>query len=154
MKTVDFGELWDTLRSDDQSLLESLAWVFEDQNDSKYFNMKDPPSGRTVESTGNMVSYSSFPRCGNTFLRKNLQNITGISTGSDMSVEFNLDMQLKFFKAEEITDSSVWVKKSHDPKYDDMHKVHKCHKIICVVRNPYDITSSLMHFFPVLNQGG
>ena len=71
-----------------------------------------------------------------------------------MAVEFNLDMQLGFFKAEEITDSSVWVKKSHDPKYDDLHKVHKCHKILCVVRNPYDITSSLMHFFPILNQGG
>ena len=68
-----------------------------------------------------------------------------------MSLPLNVDMQLKYFKAEEITDASVWVKKSHDPKYDPLHKVHKCHKIICVVRNPYDITSSLMHFFSLKN---
>ena len=54
--------------------------------------MKDPPSGRTVESTANKVSYSTFPRCGNTFLRKNLEDATGISTGSDMSVPLNVDM--------------------------------------------------------------
>ena len=30
MKTVDFGELYDTFRSNDETLLESLSWVFED----------------------------------------------------------------------------------------------------------------------------
>ena len=63
-------------------------------------------------------------------------------------------MQLNYFKAEDITDASVWIKKSHDPKYDSGPQVHKCHKIICVVRNPYDIAPSMMHFLPVLNQGG
>ena len=134
--------------------MESVAWVFQDQDDSKYLNVADPPSGKTVESTGNMVGYASYPRSGNTFLRKYLENVTGIATGSDMCLEFNVDMQQQYFKAEEITDASVWVKKSHDPKYDTGTVLHKCHKVICCVRNPYDCIASFMHFYPPLNQGG
>lgn len=29
------------------------------------------------------ISYTSYPRSGNTFLRKYLENITGVATGSD-----------------------------------------------------------------------
>jgi hypothetical protein len=29
------------------------------------------------------ITYTSYPRSGNTFLRKYLENITGIATGSD-----------------------------------------------------------------------
>ena len=154
VKTVDFGELWDAFTSTDEKLLEPLAWVFEDQKDSKYLNQVNPASGKTVEATGNMVAYCSYPRCGNSFLRKYLQNVTGITTGSDMSLEFNVDLQLKDFKAEEITDSSVWIKKSHDPKWNDNNKTHKCHKAICCVRNPFDTIASIMNFFPALNQEG
>mmetsp|Transcript_10067 Transcript_10067/g.16974 ORF Transcript_10067/g.16974 Transcript_10067/m.16974 type:complete len:130 (-) Transcript_10067:1029-1418(-) len=31
----------------------------------------------------NAISYTSYPRSGNTFLRKYLENITGVATGSD-----------------------------------------------------------------------
>jgi len=30
VKTVDFGELWDVLRSAEEEGLQNLAWVFED----------------------------------------------------------------------------------------------------------------------------
>jgi len=33
----------------------------------------------------------SYPRSGNSFLRKYLQNITGIATGSDMTLELNIE---------------------------------------------------------------
>ena len=71
-----------------------------------------------------------------------------------MSLEFNLDFQLGYFKSEEVTDASVWVKKSHDPKWNKNNKTHKCNKALCCVRNPYDTIASIMHFFPALNQGG
>ena len=61
------------------------------------------------------VSYCSYPRCGNSFLRKYLQNITGILTGSDMMLELGIDLQLSDFKGEGYADASVWIKKSHDP---------------------------------------
>ena len=89
-KTVDFGHLMDILKSDNEALLVENAWIFE--GDSKYLNMKDPESGKTVESTGNIVSYCSFPRCGNSFLRKYFQMVTGIATGSDMTLEFCVDL--------------------------------------------------------------
>ena len=30
------------------------------------------------------ISYASYPRSGNTFLRKYLENVTGVATGSDV----------------------------------------------------------------------
>ena len=65
-----------------------------DQNDAKYLTTIDPPAGETAANTGNKVSYSSYPRMGNSFLRKYLQNITGVATGSDMALEFDIDFQL------------------------------------------------------------
>ena len=91
---------------------------------------------------GQKVSYSTYPRVGNSFLRKYLQMITGVATGSDMTMEFNLDMQLVSNKAEEITDSSVWIYKSHDPYLIPFHQKAKANKVICCVRNPYDIIAS------------
>ena len=46
---------------------------------------------------------------------------------------------------EEITDASVWIKKTHDPASSPGGAViHKSNKIICIVRNPFDtIISSL-----------
>ena len=147
--------MYDILLSEDENLLESNKWMFDDLQNSKFLQ-KD--SKRTVGSTGNIVCYSSFPRSGNSFLRKYFENITGVVTGSEMSLEFNVDLQLMNFKGEEITDESVWIKKSHDPKFISIHdpefissvKTHKCNKIIVCVRNPYDVIASLMNFFPIL----
>lgn len=71
-----------------------------------------------------------------------------------MSVEFSADLQLSDFKAEEVTDDSVWVKKSHDPKWNLNNRMHKSNKVICCVRNPYDTLASLMNFFPTLIHSG
>ena len=104
---------------------------------------------------GQKVSYSTFPRVGNSFLRKYLQMITGVATGSDMPMELNLDMQLISNKAEEITDSSVWIYKSHDPYLIPFNQKGKANKVICCVRNPYDIIASLFTFNELsVNQGG
>jgi hypothetical protein len=85
-KVIDFGLLWDILRSDDKTLLEEHKWIFE--GNCKYL---DPKSERNVENTFNSVSYSTYPRCGNSFLRKYLHMITGVVTGSDMTLELNTD---------------------------------------------------------------
>ena len=122
------------------------TWIF-DEKDPKYFNTSNPLSGQTVESTGNMVSYCSYSRCGNSFLRKYLEKITGIATGSDMVLEYSGDcLQMPYFKAEEITDPTVWVYKSHNPQILPNSKLAKCNKVICTVRNPYDIIVSWLHF--------
>ena len=98
------------LKSKDVSLLTENAWMFE--GDTKFLNMQ---ADATVDSMHNHVSYCSFPRMGNSFLRMYLHNTTGIATGSDMNLSFCVDMQLSEFKGEETTDNSVWIKKSHYP---------------------------------------
>lgn len=40
------------------------------------------------------ISYASFPRSGNTFLRKYFESITGLATGSDMVMKFSLNVGL------------------------------------------------------------
>jgi len=40
------------------------------------------------------ISYTSWPRSGNTFLRTYLENITGIATGSDQLMQFSLNISL------------------------------------------------------------
>jgi len=142
------------LKSSDASLLESNRWIFEDLKDSKYLTVNNPKSGRTVHTEGEVVSYCSYPRCGNSFLRKYLQNITGVATGSDMALEFCADLQHSDFKGEEVTDASVWIKKSHDPKWNLNNKTNLCNKAVVCVRHSYDCMSSLMHFLPTLIQGG
>lgn len=38
------------------------------------------------------VAYDTYPRMGNSFLRKYLQMITGVATGSDQPIDFNHDL--------------------------------------------------------------
>ena len=63
------------------------------------------------------ISYASWPRSGNTFLRKYFENITGIATGSDQFMKFTLNMALQFqgFKGEGIYKDMCWINKTHFP---------------------------------------
>ena len=63
------------------------------------------------------VVLASYPRSGNTLIRKYLEDITGIPTGSDFDQAFKrphnlIDMGLK---GEGTLDEKVWIVKSHFP---------------------------------------
>lgn len=136
------------LRSKDEQLLEDMSWVFEDSANDKYLSKT---AGKSVKEGGQSVSYSTFPRCGNSFFRKYFQLITGLATGSDMSLELNVDMQMNMNKAEEITDDSVWLFKIHDPMPGRNACLTKCNKVLCCVRNPYDTLASMFIFHATMN---
>jgi hypothetical protein len=74
---VNFKDYLELLKSKDLSLLESNRWIFEGA--SKFLDESEPVRNR--------ICYSSHPRSGNTFLRKYFETVTGISTGSDMSLD-------------------------------------------------------------------
>lgn len=94
---------------------------------------------------GHHISLNAHPRSGNSFLRKYLQNVLGIHTGSDMVLDQTINNQVNM-AGEEITDASVWIKKTHDPYRSPMDTViHKSNKIICIVRNPYDTLMSFLN---------
>lgn len=88
----------------------------------------------------------SYPRSGNSFVRKMLELKTGIITGSDSRPNRTLSASLlKFgYCGEGITDQSVWVVKSHYPERFGYIKF-PVQRIILVVRNPFDAIESYFH---------
>ena len=42
------------------------------------------------------ITYASYPRSGNTFLRKYLENVTGVATGSDVQMKFTMNVELQY----------------------------------------------------------
>jgi hypothetical protein len=93
------------------------------------------------------VSYTSYPRSGNTFLRKYLENITAIATGSDQLMKFTLNVNLQFsgFKGEGIVKDKIWINKTHFPFRTPMDKQYNTNVIILAVRNPLDVFFSFFN---------
>ena len=105
-RTINLEQLKTMLASSDESLLEEMQWVFEDG--VKYLD------GGNVCSRPK-IAMASFPRSGNTFLRKYLELLTGVQTGGDNSLHYNVNFQMLGSKGEEIVDDSVFIVKTHYP---------------------------------------
>lgn len=93
------------------------------------------------------ISYTSYPRSGNTFLRKYLENITGVATGSDQLMKFTLNVALQYsgFKGEGIVKDKVWINKTHFPFRTPMDKEYNSEAVILAVRNPLDVFVSFFN---------
>jgi len=111
---------------------------------SKYLDKLRFLNGDSI--AGNKTAYQSLPRSGNTFLRRYLELITGIPTGSDNPLKYVIPLQMLGFIGEAITDDTVWIIKTHDPMRP-WGIDFECNKIIVCVRNPFDVISSLVPFF-------
>ena len=61
--------------------------------------------------------YATYPRSGNSLMRKYFENVTGVATGSDMVLKHSPNVALYAcgFKGEGIIDDTCWIKKSHYP---------------------------------------
>ena len=93
------------------------------------------------------VMYATYPRSGNSLMRKYFENLTGIATGSDMVMKHSPNVALQFcgFKGEGLMDSRAWIKKSHYPmKFHFMKGFESEIAVICT-RNPRDISPSLFY---------
>jgi hypothetical protein len=104
-RTVNLKELKKVLLSKDMSLYEENKWMFE--GGAKFLDGED--------INGSKIGMVTYPRTGNTFLRKLLQEITGIATGSDQHADIVYSFQMNGLKGEGIVDDRVWIKKSHFP---------------------------------------
>ena len=62
------------LKSKDEADLLNNSWMFD--GDCKFLDGKD-------SLDGNKIYFTSFPRSGNSFLRRLLEEVTGIATGSN-----------------------------------------------------------------------
>jgi hypothetical protein len=89
----------------------------------------------------NTIMYTSYPRSGNTFLRKYLENITGLATGSDQLMKFSLSVELQYsgFKGEGIVKDRCWINKSHFPYRFPFDQQWDTDLVLLAVRNPLDV---------------
>ncbi len=92
------------------------------------------------------IALVSYPRSGNSFVRKLVETATGIVTGSDNRPNRTLAASLLEFGylGEAIADNSVWVVKSHYPERLGYVRFG-VGRVVLVVRNPYDAIESYFH---------
>ena len=103
--------------------LDDLLALLRSTNLARYEREKEiffgPTSRYTTGASREQMSvcYATYPRSGNTLMRKYFENVTGTVTGSDMILKHSPNVALQFcgFKAEGITDERCWIKKSHFP---------------------------------------
>ena len=88
----------------------------------------------------------SYPRSGNSFLRKLMERSTGIVSGSDSRPNRTLSASLlRFgFIGEGITDQSVWTVKSHFPERMGFIRF-QISRAVLIVRNPFDALEPYFH---------
>ena len=99
----------------------------------------------------NKIAFCSFPRSGNTFLRRYMELITGIQTGADNTLDVNVCLQMQGMKGEDIVDDTVWIVKSHSPWIMPSAPVFHANKCIVIVRNPLDTNLSWLHLVAMNN---
>ena len=140
-------------KSDDHTIShKQLCSIFLSSDQEKYeeFKKRYLQSGQLrfldgESLNGFKTAFMTYPRSGNTFLRKYLELITGVATGSDMPVENPMPLQMAGLLGEGVVDDSCWIVKTHYPM-SLTQNAFSCNKVIICVRNPFDIIVSKTHF--------
>merc|ERR1711991_248340 len=104
------------------------------------------PLGYFTSSSRHKTCLVSYPRSGNSFVRRKLEEVTGIITGSDSRPNRTLSKALLRcgFIGEGICDDSVFIVKSHFPERLG-YRIFSSHKIVLLVRNPFAAIESYFH---------
>lgn len=135
-EVINLKQLERLLRSKDANLWDRCHWMF----DKKHFRFLD---GEPIKH--NKIGFHSFPRSGNTFLRKYFELLTGIQTGADNTLHISVALQMQGMKGEDIVDDTTWVIKSHSPWLMEEAPVFNSNKLVVIVRNPLDTNLSWLH---------
>lgn len=118
VKRINLKELVALFKSKDEQLWQEHAWQFD--GEFRYLDGESNPS--------NKVAFCSWPRSGNSFLRKYLELLTGIATGADNTLHCEVMSQMQGFKGEYIVDDTIWVAKTHSPWIMPEAPVFFCNK--------------------------
>jgi hypothetical protein len=85
-ETINFDRLKKLLLSSDTELNRKEFDTFVSTMEPKFLDKK-------VDMIGNRIQMASFPRSGKSFLRKLIEQITGVITGSDFHIREVLNLQ-------------------------------------------------------------
>lgn len=88
------------------------------------------------------VAFLSFPRSGNSLMRRVLEQSFGVATGSTGSLGSGTYLQINGLKGQNIADDRCWIVKSHHPSVQPGTLTFKSEKVLCIVRNPLDVIVS------------
>jgi hypothetical protein len=146
-------------KSDISIDMDELLTLFRSKDLARYSKLKALWFGKQARfTTGKAVEqssilYTTYPRSGNSLMRKHFENVTGIATGSDMVMRHGPNVALQFcgFKAEGIMDERVWIKKSHYPLKLHFQQGFKSDIAVICTRNPLDISPSYFYLIYTLS---
>ena len=79
---LNLRSITDLLKSSDEELWERSRWMFD--GEFRFLDGQPNPS--------NKVAFMSFPRSGNTYLRRYMELLTGVITGADNTLHLNVMM--------------------------------------------------------------
>jgi hypothetical protein len=142
-KTINFKTLMEVLKSKDESLFNNNKWIFD--GDFKFCDGEKLPT---------KIAFNTYPRSGNSFLRKYMEQMTGISTGATVSLHTSTSLQIQGLKGEYIVDDRTWIIKAHHPIYLPDVLEFKSDKVVCCVRNPLDVIPSFATLGNTLSHSG
>jgi hypothetical protein len=142
-KTINFKSLMNVLKSKDESLFKDNSWIFD--GDFKFCDGEALPS---------KIAFNTYPRSGNSFLRKYLEQMTGISTGATVSLHTSTSLQIQGLKGEHIVDDRAWIIKAHHPMLLPQVLKFKSDKVVCCVRNPLDVIMSFASLGNTMSHSG
>ena len=125
---INLKKLVAALKSKDPELLEAQRWVYDGK-----LRMLD---GEAIPS--NKIALASFPRSGNTFMRKYFDLLTGVHTGADNTMQVNVMLQMVGMAGEDTVDDKCWVIKTHSPWCMPYAPPFTANKMVIIVRNPLD----------------
>lgn len=94
---------------------------------------------------GQQTAFISFPRTGNSFLRRLIELCTGVYTGSDMNIDVTQHILNGNLAGEETVtqDNLNWIVKTHWPFESPLGaRKYSAQKTISIVRNPIDVFPS------------
>jgi len=92
------------------------------------------------------VAFNTYPRSGNSMLRRLVEQMSGVFTGATMRLYTATTLQIMGLAGEEVVDDRVWVVKAHHPGLMPGVIPINSHKVICCIRNPIDVFTSFATF--------
>lgn len=109
-RTIKYSELVAILLSKDESVFQRNQWIWDGS-----FRFFDKSEKIGAGGHNNHIQFTSFPRSGNSFLRRLVEQLTGITTGSIFPLITATSMQIVGMKGEKHIGDEIWVCKTHHP---------------------------------------
>ena len=122
--------------------------MFDGQN--RFLDGSEPLNS---DKHANRIQFTSFPRSGNSFLRRLIESVSGVTTGSSIPLIVDLALQIQGSKGEGYINDQVWIVKTHHPMLMPFNSTFCANKTIVVVRNPLDAFDSFANLANTMSHG-